>query len=45
VEAVDEGPVEVATRVEAPVAGDDDHGAVWSRVDADFEEEGRCSMP
>lgn len=40
VEAVDEGPVEVAARVEAPVARDDDHGAVGSRVDADFEQEG-----
>ena len=39
VEAVDEGPVEVAARVEAPVARDDDHGAVRGRVDADFEQE------
>ena len=39
VEAVDEGPVEVTAGVEAPVAGDEDHGAVGCRVDADFEEE------
>ena len=39
-EAGDEGPVEVAAGVEAPVAGDEDHSAVGSGVDADFEEEG-----
>ena len=44
VEAVDEGPVEVAAGVEAPVAGDEDHGAVGGGVDADFEEEGAVAF-
>jgi hypothetical protein len=39
VEAVDEGPIKVAAGVEAPVARNNDHGAVRGGIDADLEEE------